>query len=135
MLERAGLIHQKGQGWFEAHICTDVGAFIAQELTIPRFEPACDTFFGYWVGDGIQIRHIANYAPCVGGTHVACENEGLFLDLVQRVRAHLQVNRLRIWSRANLISDGAGLQALNEAQVDFEKITGRGPGHGEDEAG
>lgn len=134
MLERAGLIHQKGQRWFEAHICADVGAFIAQQLAVPRFEAACDNFFEYWANDTIQMRKIAGYAPCVEGTHIACGNEDVFLNLLDRARAHLQVSRLRCWSRANLINDGSGLHALSAAQLDYELLTGRGPGHGEDEA-
>jgi hypothetical protein len=129
LLESGGLGYQKAKAWYEAHICADVSGFLSDLLCVPDFEPACDQFFRWWANDTAQIRLSADYAPCIMGTHIACESKEDFLKAFEALRHHLQVDRVRVWKRANLIGDGRGLQALKDAEVDYEELDGEPPGH------
>jgi hypothetical protein len=130
LVEVFGLRHHKEQGWFEAHVCADVGELVSRELGVHRFEPACDFLFEWWANDDVQVRLVPDFAPCITGTHVACKNEADFVKVMSRIRSQLEVDRIRIWKRANGIVDQRGLDSLQRSGIDKEILTGPGPGHG-----
>lgn len=130
MLESDGLAYLKGQGWFEAHVCADVGALVTAELGLERFEPGSDHLFEWWINDAAQVRLVPDYAPCITGTHMACKREVDFLKVMRRIKGQLNVDRIRIWKRANGITDQRGIDSLQRAGIECEILTGPGPGHG-----
>lgn len=128
-VEVFGLRHHKGQRWFEAHVCADVGELVSREVGGHRFEPACDHLFEWWISDGAQVRLVPDYAPCIMGTHVACRNEAGFLNVMHRIKGQLKVDRIRIWKRANGIVDQRGIDSMQHAGIECEILSGPGPGH------
>lgn len=129
LLERSGLTHHKGQHWFEAHLCMDVGRRVAEMLNTPRFAPACDQLFEWWANEAVQICRVPEYAPCIMGTHVACADEADFTRIVRSLVGGNGGRPLRIWARANNINDQAGLDLLSNSGIEYETSYGAGPGN------
>lgn len=63
------------------------------------------------------------------GTHIACKEESEFLRVMEQVRLALNVDRVRLWERANNIVDDRGRHALVMARVDCDILRGVGPGN------
>lgn len=132
MLERNALEHFKQQLWFEVHICADVSQLVQEVLDMPVYEPACDHLFRWWANDTSQVRLIPDFAPCITGTHVACEDEEDFVKAMVGIKDGLGVERLRVWKGANAINDDRGIGGLSRAGIGCEILSGPGPGHGSD---
>ena len=130
LIENTALrIQRQRNNWFEVHVCANVSELAQQLLALPLYEPACDHLFTWWANDTAQVCLLPDYAPCVQGTMIACQNEADLRAVIMQIKESLNVPRIRIWRDANLINDWYGVDALRRAGILCEELYGPGPGH------